>query len=244
MTSVTETSLSEDHAVSDDLEFPKRITFQKTFPMEFLDGIQKYVYIEEIGDNDITIITDADLPEGDSFPIKLLYNKDFGELTVFLDRKSHILNRLRRFVLSYDKVSPEAGIILANIASAWQVSLDSKLVSPNANFTVQIFEPSIGDWQCFYMFIIKLSRKGIEYTSDISFPDSEFILRLYLEEEELPIQTIAKFLFAKNISMGNMKGWIEFIDMSEENIDIIERYMEKAIQGHITPVMPEPIELF
>ena len=244
MTYVMEKNMNDNQVASDDLEFPKKITLQRTFPAEFWDGVKKYIYIEEIGDNDITIITDLDLPDGKLFPMKLLYNKDLGEMTVFAEHRTQVLNKLRRFVLSYDKISPEAGIILANIACTWQVNYKLKSVTPNNNFTIQIFDPDIGDWQCYYMYIITLSCKGVEYSSEIDFPDNEFIFRLYLDDDELPIQTIAKFLFEKNIGMGKMKGWLEFIDMSKENENIIKRYMEKCIQGNIMSVMPEPIELF
>ncbi len=227
-----------------DLIFPKKITLKKTFPAEFFSSQKAYIYIVEINDNDMTILTDLDLPMENDFSMKLFFNGDYGILNVRTEEKTQELNKIFRFVLSYEDVSPEAGIILANIATLYSVEKSIKFINPNTTFNIQIFTHDFDEWQCFYMFVLTLSCKGIEYSSDFMLPDRDFLLRMFLQKGGTPLQTTAKFLFEKNVGMGHKKGWLEFKNTSEENVNIIKQYMETHRQGNITAKLAEPIECF
>lgn len=229
---------------------PQRITLKQTFPIEFFSGSEypakEYVYIDEIGDDEFTIITKTELPFNLPISIKFLYNGDFGECTVKVKEKKIGQNSLKKYILSYEYLSPEAGIIITCIAGNYAISARTKrrTLYPKKFFNVQIYSEENEEWNTYFPCITVLSNKGLEYSSKTPIAtdkENEFLMKIFFNQREKPIAVGASFLCEQTKESGEKKGWIEFSYIPEQSLKELDAQLIRMAQGEITENFAEPI---
>lgn len=237
-----------------DIVLPQKITMKNTFPAEFaLKGkfsTREYIYIEEIGDDDITIYAKTDIQPDQTIDMKLYFNGDSGECTVTATSKETFESGWKRYVMEYDSVSPEAGIIITAIVAAYPMKIRNKVKSthPKKNYQVQMYNAEKDDWQSRAVFVKTISLKGMEYRVKGENPmdvEDEFVIKLFLGGDDKPVALGATMLCEKTMSDNKTReGWLEFTYIPEVSREKLEESLERSIQGEIGETPAEPIERF
>lgn len=223
-----------------DIILPQKITLKKTFPVEFFSNtmypIKENLYIDEIDDNSITIIAKTELPENAPFSVKLFYNEDAGSFTAYLTEKDTLKYGYKKYEMTYDSVTPEAGIIITCIAGAYGVKTKTKAktLHPQKHFNIQIYNDEGNEWETYFIFITTFSNKGIEYTSQTAFPaNKKFLIKFFMIDGERSVPVESRVLFEKKNTNGMFKGWLEFTYMPDKSKELLDENLIKMIQGEI-----------
>ena len=231
-----------------DIILPQKITLKKTFPAEFFSNtsypIREYIYIDEIDDNAIKIITKTELPESNSFSVKLFYNEDSADFTAYLTEKEILRYGYKKYEMTYDTVTPEAGIIITCIAGSHgaKTKTKAKTIHPQKQFNIQIYNDDEGEWETYFIFITTFSNKGIEYSSQIPLPaNKNFLIKFFMIDGERSVPLEARVLFEKKNSNGMSKGWLEFTYIPEKSQELLDDNLTKMVQGEVGEKQAEPI---
>ncbi len=231
-----------------DIILPQKITLKKTFPVEFFSNtsypIKENIYIDEIDDNSITIIAKTELPETAPFSVKLFYNNDSGSCSVYLTEKHTMKYGYKKYEMTYDSVTPEAGILITCIAGNYGAKTKTKVktIHPHKHFNIQIYNEVYSEWETYFIFITTFSNKGIEYTSQTPLPsEGKFLIKFFMIEGERAVPVEAKVLFEKKNMNGMSKGWLEFSYIPEKSIELLNDNLIKMIQGEISEKQAESI---
>jgi hypothetical protein len=210
-----------------------KVTLKRTFSSEIRAGSIEscYIYIVDMSTGGMMVMTDFPLPEKDSFAIKILL-EDPMEFAVRLVWQKQIMSQMNVTGLQFTDTTEETARNACTFIDRFSLETTKKTVRLNKMMPSQIRKDD--EWVNFYLYIMSLGIRGFEFTTDFELPvDQPFTLRIFLEPRKNPIETEARVLFRKEISMERKKGWLEFLSLSEQNRLRIKEHIARLIQGDL-----------
>ena len=212
-------------------EARKKISLKKTFPAELqLDTLQKtYLYIADISYGGMKIITELNLPSGRTFVLRV-FLEAIVEFPVEVVWQRQLVGYMNAYGLKFVALTPDSYKIIENFVSKYAIDTSKRNFRLNKMANLQILKNE--GWFTFYSYILNMSPQGLEYTTDYALPlHDEFELKAFLIQGEPPIESKAKVLFSRDISMGRTKGWLEFSAIDEKNRLRLTEYIDRLLQG-------------
>lgn len=221
----------------------KKIDLKRTFKAEvILDTVQPcYVYIIDVSQGGMKIMTDLDIPEHRTFLMKLFLEETI-ELAVEIVWAKKMVGYMNVIGLRFVAMSSKAMAKIEAFIAQYSIDTTKRIVKLHKMLNMQIKKEE--EWVNFYAFILNVSPNGLEFTTDYPLPENEFSLHFYLEQGQMPFEADVRVLFQREISLGRVKGWLEFSKMPErDHIRLIE-YIDKTLQGDLPAKITAPIEGF
>lgn len=224
-----------------DIILPQKITMRNTFPFEFFSKTKfparECVYIDEIDDDSITIYAKTEMQEETNADIKIFYNNESCECSVSVSSKEVMPGGLKKYLLEYTDVSPEAGIIITAIAGGYAVKHKTKTKNtyPCRQFNVQIYDEEYDEWQAHFMGLESISEKGMEYKYNGLLAidrDEEFIIKITPKPGISPVTMAGRFI-CEHMSeeSSGREGWIKFTCIPDESLEVLSSWLMESVQG-------------
>jgi hypothetical protein len=225
-------------------EARKKISLKRTFAAEVhLDGIQRcYLYIVDISSGGLKVMTDLVFPKQKAFMIRLLLNVpvDFPVEVVW---HKQMVGYMNIFGLKFVEMTDAAYNAIGSFVDKYSIDMSKKISRVDKMLSVQTLRD--GEWKNFYAYVMNVNPQGMEFTTDEILPlNDNFPLRCFFEHGQPPIELTVKILFQKEISMGRLKGWMEFTETEEANKLRLSEFLERQIQGEIPQKIMAPLEDF
>ncbi|MDQ7823410.1 MAG: PilZ domain-containing protein [Candidatus Eremiobacteraeota bacterium] len=224
-------------------EARKKISLKKTFPAEILiDDPQKcYLYIVDISRGGMKVMTELAFPDHRAFILRLYLDEEAVEFAVEKVWHRQVVGYMNAMGLKFIALSQKALNIIENFVAKYSIDTSKRIIKPNKMINLQIMRHD--EWVPFYAYLLTLGPQGFEFTSDYEFPEGEeFPLRFFIAQGQPPIEVSAKILFIKEITLGRKKGWMEFVEITEQNRLRLLEHLDKTLQGELPSNIMAPIE--
>ncbi|MDQ7825189.1 MAG: PilZ domain-containing protein [Candidatus Eremiobacteraeota bacterium] len=213
----------------------KKIILNKTFLAEIhADRVIKgYIYVIDISNQGLKVITDIDLPDDRPFLMKLFIPEPV-ELTsevIWQKKVLGYMNAVGLRVIVQEKLTREN---IEQFMTKYSIDTSQKIIHPNRQLSFQCKKD--GRWESFYAFLLTISLEGMEITTDYLLPSGEaLILRCDLEAGRPPLEEKVTYEFRGDLPTGRDKGWFGFTELSEQNRLRLLEFMNRFLQVKTAP---------